>query len=226
MTQINNSRFEFINSLMQQIPNFTTKRSGLKLKHHTNIPPICDCTKCPYYVMKTNKCMLNHCPAFEIRLIANAVPYYEMIQYDFQKINHSELVYRIKKIIHKGEQSMFFQNKKHKNNFYQSLNVLETYDKNIPSSIIAAVYLLSSDKELWNRAMNHVNSIHIHFKRINLKGFGTDGYILCKAAEDLIHKSKYITLQDLADSNIINDCILQLILSAIMIRRHGKHALK
>ena len=92
-------------------------------------------------------------------------------------------------------------------------------------NFLAALFLLTSDNKLWNRAKHAVSVNQIDFKDINVVGIGLNGYALCKTAEDLYRGTANIDLGDLGDPEIIEGKIFSVIQSALEIRRDGVCAL-
>ena len=70
-------------------------------------------------------------------------------------------------------------------------------------NFLAALFLLTSDNKLWNRAKHAVSVNQIDFKDINVVGIGLNGYALCKTAEDLYRGTTNVDLGDLGDPEII-----------------------
>ena len=91
---------------------------------------------------------------------------------------------------------------------------------------LSALFLLTSDNKLWNRAKHSVRMNTLDFETIKLAGINTDGYTLCKSAQDLFEGSSHIDFSDLGDAGLINNKIFGLIKSALQIKRDGCCALK
>lgn len=112
---------------------------------------------------------------------------------------------------------MHFKNKKHGSAFEEVFGTLDR--KNY--SLLAAVYLLTADADLWRRAVNAVSKYDINFGNINLANCGRTTYTLCAAAEDLFTGSTHLPLRDLADPQIIQPISYRLICCAMDISRKG-----
>ena len=91
---------------------------------------------------------------------------------------------------------------------------------------LSALFLLTSDNKLWNRAKHFVRMNTLDFEKIKLAGINTDGYTLCKSAQDLFEGTNHIDFSDLSNSGVINNKIFGLVKSALQIKRDGCCALK
>lgn len=91
---------------------------------------------------------------------------------------------------------------------------------------LSAIFLLTSYNKLWNRSKHAVKMNELDFSKINIAGINTDGYTLCKSAQDLYEGTCHIDFSDLGDLDVINNKIFGLIKSALAIKRNGCCALK
>lgn len=94
-----------------------------------------------------------------------------------------------------------------------------------PNRFLAAVFLLSAEKELWRRAKAAVKKKRIHFDRIDKSGLGPYAFALLHLARDLYEGTQFISLRDVADPYLISDKTLVLIIEAIGICREGYRVL-
>lgn len=85
----------------------------------------------------------------------------------------------------------------------------------------AAVFLLSAEDGLWERAKQHVTDTGIYFDRIRLGGVTLEQYILFHAAKDVHNGTKHIRLSELADRELVADSLLRLIVNAFVIQKCG-----
>ena len=82
-----------------------------------------------------------------------------------------------------------------------------------PKKSLAAIFLLSADRELWRRAKKVIDK-----KKILL---GTYAFALLHLASDICDGTQYVSLRDLADPYLISDLTYMLIVEAIAICRDG-----
>ena len=111
---------------------------------------------------------------------------------------------------------MFFRGKIHRTIFEKEIHCLphEASDR-----MKAALYLLTADHSIWSASKKAIENNHICFEKVRLSNATADGYVLYRTARDLYLKESQITVSDLADRGIVSDWVLQLIQSAINIRR-------
>ena len=89
------------------------------------------------------------------------------------------------------------------------------------SEFIAAVFLLSADKLLWERSKGAFSRYSINFGLIDLSGISTDGYALYKAAKTVYSGDSDVSLSELCDWALIDDLTTMTIFAGIMLRRNG-----
>lgn len=90
---------------------------------------------------------------------------------------------------------------------------------------IAAVYLLTADRELWQRAQHLVTKNHIQFADISIANCTMDQYNLYSCAKDIYCGTCGFTVSDLVDSIIVHPRMFKLLCNAMAIARYGINAL-
>ncbi|NMP37196.1 MAG: hypothetical protein GX051_03600 [Clostridiales bacterium] len=121
---------------------------------------------------------------------------------------------------------MFYRSNEHKRLYAMTLKDLHKPIYQMTPEFLSALFLLTSDNKLWNRAKHAVKMNELDFSKFNFIGINTDGYTLCKTAQDLFEGTCHIDFYDLGDSEAINNKIFGLIKSALQIKRDGCCALK
>lgn len=86
---------------------------------------------------------------------------------------------------------------------------------------IAAVFLLSADKFLWKRSRNALTAYSVNFDHLNLSGISTDGYALFTAAKAIYHGAADISINELCDTDLVDDATVMTIFAGIMLVRNG-----
>ena len=114
-----------------------------------------------------------------------------------------------------------FKNSFHRKQFtgFISENVENPYFSR--SEYIAAVFLLSADKLLWKRSRSALTGYSVNFKELNITGISTEGYALFKAAKTVYKGDSDIFLNELCDSNLIDEPTVMTIFSGVMLLRSG-----
>lgn len=90
----------------------------------------------------------------------------------------------------------------------------------------AAVYLLSADTDLYCRTINCYTSTGIRFDRAWRRGISILGYDLLGAAKTIYYGTPDLTLEDLADYEIIDTETFQLVAAALLILKYGPEVLQ
>ncbi len=145
---------------------------------------------------------------------------------DFDSLEDEILLFEIENVIInvkppnenlniRKENIMKFRNEQHRSTF---LN--EAKKQNLKNyKIIAALYLLTADEKLWYTAKSSVGKDDIVFEGIHLKNGSENAYALYCAAKDLYNGSRNLTIDDIADGDIIKNKVFSLICNAMLIKR-------
>lgn len=86
---------------------------------------------------------------------------------------------------------------------------------------IAAVFLLSADKLLWELSKSAFSRYSVNFGLIDLSGISTDGYALYKAAKTVYSGDSDVALSELCDWALIDDPTVLTIFAGVMLVRNG-----
>lgn len=118
----------------------------------------------------------------------------------------------------KRSKHMKFKNKNHQALFNTAANKLNRHDK----TKMALLYLLTADVRLWNMAKHHVKKGYIDLDSIDLgnKGY-PKAYTLLGVAKDIANGTSYLSINDLADPDVITPKMYGIIITAIGINRNG-----
>ena len=114
-----------------------------------------------------------------------------------------------------------FKNSLHRKNFTEFISPKNSNYYSSRSKFIAAVFLLSANKLLWERSKSAVVRYSVNFGAIKLNGISTDGYALYKAAKTVYSGGADISLSELRDWTLIDNTTTLAIFSGIMLSRNG-----
>ena len=117
---------------------------------------------------------------------------------------------------------MNYKNEAHQH-IFSSYVALSPYK--YTNRFLAAIYLLSADKELWFRPKKAINKKEIDLEKIPRVDLGSYGYALLQLAQDFYTGTQHVSLQDLGDPYLISDKTCMLIAQAIEICREGYEAI-
>ncbi|MCM1167337.1 MAG: hypothetical protein NC299_16915 [Lachnospiraceae bacterium] len=116
---------------------------------------------------------------------------------------------------------MRFKNAMHRRNFTGYISPKNSNYYSSRSEFVAAVFLLSADKLLWERSECAFARYAVNFDLIDLNGISTDGYALYKAARTVYNGSADVLLSELCDWTLIDDPTMLTIFSGVMLVRNG-----
>ena len=179
-----------------------------------------DCYYCLHFKRQTG-CKYQVCPFTPDKVCCGCASLALALRFMAVEINNSRLTNRVNLYISgwraRKKNMMMFVDDQHRSVFYSHYPRL--YHEN--AKLIAAVYLLSADKDLWNCVWRYVNSNDISFSRIKPKDMLSEAYTLLCVAKDLYLNTRHFFIAELADPIVIDPIRFRLILNAMGIRRYG-----
>lgn len=114
-----------------------------------------------------------------------------------------------------------FKNYFHRKNFAEYISPKNSNYFSNRDEFIAAVFLLSADKFLWERSKCAISRYSVNFDAIDLSGISIDGYALYKAARAVYSGDSDVSLGELCDWSLIDDPTTLTIFAGVMLRRNG-----
>ena len=208
-----------LEALMKKPPGFV-QRGGGRRRPYRFTKQDCDCHCCLHYHRKS--CTVSECPFLEIRLECGAASFYEAVRAAFAEVCNADLRLRLSRIYGKEKKTIMFQNHRHKNLFEMQRRSLRKPD----NRALAALYLLTADKALWNCCKRHLDECgKLNLVAARLVALSADGYALWKAVKELLTGQQQISLCELADREAISDRLITQAARAFAIARFGTAAL-
>lgn len=116
---------------------------------------------------------------------------------------------------------MRFKNYHHRKNFTEFISPKNSNYYSNRNEFIAAVFLLSADKLLWERSKSAIASYAVNFDMIDLSGISTEGYAFYKAARTVYDGKSDVSLSELCDWTLIDDPTMLTIFAGVMLHRNG-----
>ena len=98
--------------------------------------------------------------------------------------------------------------------------------KAVSGKWLAAAYLLSSSAALWQRTLPAITQERIDFDAVKLGDSNIRDYTLYRAAKGLYHGRLNIAADELADTELVSDNTLLMILNAALIVRFGPQVME
>jgi len=85
----------------------------------------------------------------------------------------------------------------------------------------AVLYLISATDDLWARASPHISSGKINLVAIPLRGIDTDDYAIYQKARSIATGTKRITINEIADEQLIGNFAFRAIIHSELISKFG-----
>lgn len=200
---------EGIEQLMMVAPNFSPRRTGIVINNYFNWEgggAECNCyTDICFYLKERN---------------LDEIRYKDLIQDCFRKIKSYALKDRLKLLMSNFKGALFLNNA-HKEGFYNKLNQQDIDINDIYPRYIATLFLLTSDDMLWKLSEHSVRVNGFDFSQIHLKQISTEGYALYQTAKTISTGKEYISINEIADEDLINDITFKAIINSVLITRYG-----
>lgn len=187
------------------------------------------CNNCSFYINSKNWCQRNNCPFISERITAKQISFAELLFYLIIETYNEKFCRQLVSMyenIQKGRIKTMFSDGLHEKIFNEEIALYEKRGFILTDRFTAALYVLTSNKDLWSRARYKVEPNKINFKAIDIKGISTDGYLLFNFAQDIIFMTKKVSIQELTDRRITNDKAFNIIVNSILIARYGKQTVK
>lgn len=150
------------------------------------------------------------------------LPYEKLVLLFLEELPPSRLAVRIINLKNRGEVAGFmFRSSQHKKRFREICEKEAYVSLCSDHGQAAAMFLLSADTFLWNQAKKCIIGDRIRHQEIVVHGIEPDGYALFCAAKEMCGGTPRLSLSELGDPELIHDRLLQVLLTGILISRHG-----
>ena len=208
--------------LMTTVPNFEPRASGFVIVHCFEPPPeVCPRGRLAYCGERTS-CKVLRCPFLAKLIISGKARRADVLRETMSRIRSAAFIRRLNSLLRESEDDpMKFRNENHRLAFGAAISKLDR--KN--NALMSAVYLLTADRALWNQTGKCVFKSGIAFESFKGSSCTPNGYTLFCCAKDLYSGTKHLTIADLADTELVPPGILELVCSAMAIRRFGLGAI-
>lgn len=119
-----------------------------------------------------------------------------------------------------------WQSEKHRMNMFEANDVLGYHHSRNTRRFYAAMYLLTVNQEIIDRSWGCFRHDGIDFKKLKLEDITPIKYAILMFAKQIYTGQEYLTEEDFADSEIIDDETFKLIINAMLIVKYGLCVLK
>ncbi len=147
--------------------------------------------------------------------------YSEIVDCVNSRMQMEHLKRRIDEVFCVAVQELIFSSPAHREKYLLLMRGKRAEIFGSHSNYAVAVFLLSADDGLWERAERHVADTGIYFDRIRLGAVTLEQYILFHVAKDVHNGTKHIRLSELADRELVADRLLRLIVNTFVIQKCG-----
>ena len=158
------------------------------------------------------------CPWLAERIEAGVVGYREAVLETFP--HDRRLSSRLNLLI-KHYPGSLWSNEQHERRMQYQCAVQGYRRRRDTNAYYAAMYLLTSNDDIYRRTANCFCKDGIEFGYAVLKNTSPHNYALFMAARDLCDKTEAVTMADLAEPEVIDPEALRLIVNATLIARYG-----
>lgn len=115
---------------------------------------------------------------------------------------------------------IMYNNKRHQEIFEKA--IIKKNENNY--ALLAAIYLFTSDNELWKVTKDHVKKNDIVFDEIKLNAIHSKAYILFCVAQDLYLGTRQVTISDITNKHLVDSKLYEVICNGMAICRFGRNA--
>lgn len=180
-------------------------------------PKDVSCQLCTEYVKKLG-CTALRCPWLAERIEAGVVGYRETVLETFP---HERRLFQRLNLLIKHYPGSLWSNEQHERRMQYQCAVQGYRRRRDTNAYYAAMYLLTSNDDIYRRTANCFCKDGIEFGYAVLKNTSPHNYALFMAARDLCDKTEAVTMADLAEPEVIDPEALRLIVNATLIARYG-----
>ena len=158
------------------------------------------------------------CPWLAERIEAGVVGYHEAVLETFP---HERRLFQRLNLLIKHYPGSLWSNEQHERRMQYQCAVQGYRRRRDTNAYYAAMYLLTSNDDIYRRTANCFCKDGIEFGYAVLKNTSPHNYALFMAARDLCDKTEAVTMADLAEPEVIDPEALRLIVNATLIARYG-----
>ena len=158
------------------------------------------------------------CPWLAERIEAGVVGYREAVLETFP---HERRLFQRLNLLIKHYPGSLWSNEQHEHRMQYQRTVQGYRRRRDTNAYYAAMYLLTSNDDIYRRTANCFCKHGIEFGYAVLKNTSPHNYALFMAARDLCDKTEAVTMADLAEPEVIDPEALRLIVNATLIARYG-----
>ena len=93
--------------------------------------------------------------------------------------------------------------------------------ESISRALLAALYLLTADKSLWNQVKDHISLRRVYVEDMRPKNLTGTSYVYFAAAKDILSGTRNIQLMEITDPALLSMKSYMILCTALAIRAFG-----
>ena len=118
----------------------------------------------------------------------------------------------------KGQCPMIYRDDRHQHTFEKEAAMRP---ESISRALLAALYLLTADGNLWNQVRDHISLRRVYVDDMRPKNLTGTSYVFFAAAKDILSGSHTVQLTEIADPALLSMKSYMILCTALAIRAFG-----
>ena len=118
----------------------------------------------------------------------------------------------------KGKCPMIYRDERHQHTFEKEAAMRP---ESISRALLAALYLLTADRNLWNQVRDHISLRRMYVEDMRPKNLTGTSYVYFAAAKDILSGTRNIQLMEIADPALLSMKSYLILCTALAIRAYG-----
>ena len=118
----------------------------------------------------------------------------------------------------KEARPMIYRDDRHQHTFEKEAAMRP---ESISRALLAALYLLTADRNLWNQVRDHISLRRVYLDEMRPKNLTGTSYVYFAAAKDILSGSHTIQLMEIADPALLSMKSYMILCTALAIRAFG-----
>ena len=113
---------------------------------------------------------------------------------------------------------MIYRDERHQHTFEKEVVMRP---ESVSRALLAALYLLTADKNLWNQVKDHISLRRMYVEDMRPKNLTGTSYVYFAAAKDILSGTRNIQLMEIADPALLSMKSYMILCTALAIRAFG-----
>ena len=118
----------------------------------------------------------------------------------------------------KEARPMIYRDERHEHTFEKEAAMRP---ESISRALLAALYLLTADRNLWNQVRDHISLRRVYVEDMRPKNLTGTSYVYFAAAKDILTGNRNIQLMEIADPALLSMKSYMILCTALAIRAYG-----